>query len=164
MLGLGAHPLDPTSASQISSLTMKYLLIGLLSIIVISLFQPVTDIPQSEPVQAAQIEVAQQQVEQQPATVTTEQLKPPPASSNEAKEYIYMHESSNDPSKVNSRGCYGLGQDCNNVLSTACPNWRTDRECQDKFWEDYMRKRYGTWENAKAFWIAQCPSEYGCWW
>jgi len=70
----------------------------------------------------------------------------------EAKAYIYFKESSNNPAAVNSIGCYGLGQDCNDVLRHECPNWRTDTECQDTFWDKYAARRYGSWVNAMAFW------------
>lgn len=85
----------------------------------------------------------------------------------EAKAFIYDKESSNRLDAVNASGCYGLGQDCNNVLANDCPDWRTNRECQDGFWERYMKKRYGTWVAAKAFWQARVPingKDVGHWW
>lgn len=85
------------------------------------------------------------------------------AATGDAKGLIYSHESGNIPSRVNSQGCYGLGQDCNNVLATACPAWQTDYACQDAFWTAYMVRRYSTWDRAWAFWncIGQCTSNYG---
>lgn len=71
------------------------------------------------------------------------------------KQFIYKHESSCRLDAVNSIGCYGLGQDCNNVLTNHCPNWKNDFPCQDKFWEGYMSRRYGTWEKAYNFWQAK---------
>ena len=68
---------------------------------------------------------------------------------------------------MNSGGCIGLGQDCNNVLAAECPNWRIDRDCQEVFWEKYMIKRYGTWQAAKTFWLARVPingQDVGNWW
>lgn len=85
----------------------------------------------------------------------------------EAKQFIYFKESSNVLDKVNSQGCYGLGQDCNNVLASECPNWQTDYACQDAFWERYMERRYGSWTAAKQHWEARVPingRDVGNWW
>ena len=85
----------------------------------------------------------------------------------EAKMFIYMKESGNRLDSLNSIGCYGLGQDCNNVLATECPDWRTNRACQDNFWENYMLKRYGSWSKAKSFWESRVPindKDVGHWW
>lgn len=64
--------------------------------------------------------------------------------------FIYMHESGNNPAAVNSSGCRGLGQ--------ACPGSKlpcgADYACQDAFFTNYMLNRYGSWENAKAFWLS----------
>jgi len=78
---------------------------------------------------------------------------------SDAKMFIYMHESGNRPDAVNSKGCVGLGQACpwgaKPALLAACPNWATDYACQDAFWTNvYMAKRYGSWDNAKTFWLA----------
>ncbi len=67
-----------------------------------------------------------------------------------AKMFIYMHESGNNPAAVNSIGCRGLGQ--------ACPGSKlpcgADYACQDTYFTNYMLQRYGSWEAAKAFWLA----------
>lgn len=69
---------------------------------------------------------------------------------SDAKMFIYMHESGNRTSAVNASGCRGLGQ--------ACPGSKLpcgdDYACQDAWFTQYMQNRYGTWENAKAFWLA----------
>ena len=70
---------------------------------------------------------------------------------NEAKAYIYMHESSNNPDATNWLGCYGLGQDCNGLLKSQCG---ADYACQDRFFDNYAQQRYGGWANAQAFWEA----------
>jgi hypothetical protein len=70
------------------------------------------------------------------------------------KEYIFSHESSNRLNAVNSIGCYGLGQDCNNALANECPNWQTDLDCQLRFWDKYAIRRYKSWANAYQFWVA----------
>lgn len=72
------------------------------------------------------------------------------ADAGSAKMFIYNHESGNNPASVNSSGCRGLGQ--------ACPGSKlpcdADYACQDAWFTNYMQGRYGTWENAKAFWLA----------
>lgn len=64
-------------------------------------------------------------------------------------DYIFAHEGS--LSSVNSLGCKGEGQDCNGGLVIACPDWQTDKPCQDAFFTNYMLGRYGTWEAAYNF-------------
>jgi len=73
------------------------------------------------------------------------------ASAEQAKAFIYFHESSNNPNATNYLGCYGLGQDCNGIVRDLCgPDWA----CQDRFFTNYAMQRYGSWENALAFWQA----------
>lgn len=81
-----------------------------------------------------------------------------------AKAFIYCHESGNVADKWNGSGCYGLGQDCNNIVYNKCG---ADYACQDEFFTDYMKRRYGTWEAAKAHWEARVPingRDVGNWW
>lgn len=87
----------------------------------------------------------------------------------EAKTFIYQHESSNRLDNVNEIGCYGLGQDCNNKLAIMCPDWQTNRECQDIYWDSYAGGRYGSWVGAYNFWMTHgysCSNDVGwCgWW
>lgn len=85
----------------------------------------------------------------------------------EAKQFIYFKESTNTLDAVNTSGCKGLGQDCNGELEIDCPNWKTDYACQDAYWDRYMSSRYGTWQNAKAHWLARIPidgRDVGNWW
>lgn len=84
---------------------------------------------------------------------TSSQQATEPKSENEARSFIYFKESSNRLDAVNSIGCKGLGQDCNGQLEIQCPNWRIDRKCQDRFWDSYAIRRYGSWLNAYKFWI-----------
>lgn len=72
-----------------------------------------------------------------------------PVSANGAKAFIYAHESGNNPNATNPHGCYGLGQDCNGVVRHACG---ADYACQDAYFTSYAMRRYGSWENALAFW------------
>ena len=73
------------------------------------------------------------------------------ASTGGAKAFIYDKESGNDPNAMNGSGCYGIGQDCNGVVLGLCG---ADYACQDAYFEGYMADRYGSWENAQAFWNA----------
>lgn len=72
------------------------------------------------------------------------------ATCGDAKSCIYSHESGNNPSAVNSIGCRGIGQ--------ACPGSKlpcdADYACQDAYFTNYAMTRYGSWENAWAFWQA----------
>lgn len=66
------------------------------------------------------------------------------------KLYIYQHESGSDPKKVNSRGCVGLGQDCNGVLVNLCP--ALDYSCEDDYFSNTYLKRYHySWKEAYEF-------------
>lgn len=81
-----------------------------------------------------------------------------------AKAFIYMKESSGRTDAKNAYGCYGIGQDCNGVVEARC---NADYACQDAYFTEYMTKRYGSWEAAKAFWLARVPingKDVGNWW
>lgn len=69
---------------------------------------------------------------------------------NQAKAYIYQHESGNNPAAVNSIGCRGLGQAC---PGSKLPCSNTDYACQDAWFTNYAISRYGSWEKAYSFWI-----------
>lgn len=74
-----------------------------------------------------------------------------PVDDNSAKMFIYNHESGNNPSRINkSSGACGLGQ------ALPCSKMGCalgDYACQDAFFTKYMLNRYGSWENARAFWL-----------
>ena len=89
------------------------------------------------------------------AKVTEEPKKSPisPENGSDAKSFIYFKESGNRPTAVNaSSGACGIGQalPCSK-LKNVCPNM--DYACQDQFFTKYMQNRYGSWENAKSFWL-----------
>lgn len=100
------------------------------------------------------------QAKRNAATVYAEEAPeaPPqaPASStgcntgNKYKDFIYSHESGCRPEAVNSIGCRGIGQ--------ACPGTKlpcgADFACQDAFFTEYAMNRYGSWEAAYNFWLA----------
>ena len=85
------------------------------------------------------------------AASAPQQAKTYPIPEDEAKAFIYMHESSNNPAAVNSIGCRGLGQAC---PGSKLPCSSSDYACQDEWFTNYMLQRYGSWNNARAFWIA----------
>lgn len=69
----------------------------------------------------------------------------------EGKMFIYMKESNNRPDAINpTSGACGIGQA---LPCSKMPCSLEDYQCQDAFFTDYMKRRYGTWENAKAFWL-----------
>lgn len=74
-----------------------------------------------------------------------------PVSGNDAKAFIYSHESGNNPYATSPNGCYGLGQDCNGRVRALCG---ADYACQDQYFTNYAMGRYGSWEGAVAFWQA----------
>lgn len=69
---------------------------------------------------------------------------------NQYKDFIYSHESGCRPEAVNSIGCRGIGQ--------ACPGSKlpcgADFACQDAYFTNYAMARYGSWEAAYRFWVA----------
>jgi len=111
----------------------------------------------SEPVAEAPVASAPVVEETAPAAVSEPVVEQPAAtqtvsaSDQAAKDYIYFHESSNNPNATNYLGCYGLGQDCNGIVRDLCG---ADWACQDEFFTNYAYERYGSWQNALAFWQA----------
>jgi LysM repeat protein len=73
----------------------------------------------------------------------------PTLAGNDAKAFIYAHESGNNPNATNGSGCYGLGQDCNGKVRATCG---ADYACQDAYFTAYANSRYGGWGGALAFW------------
>lgn len=71
---------------------------------------------------------------------------------NAARDFIIRHESGGNPYAVNpSSGTTGLYQCMPSVHS--CPALG-DVAGQHAWGEHYMSSRYGTWENAQAFWLS----------
>lgn len=74
------------------------------------------------------------------------------SSCDSAKACIYQKESGNNPGAINkSSGACGLGQawPCSKMKCSL-----SDYACQDAFFTNYAVTRYGSWENAWAFWSA----------
>ena len=68
-------------------------------------------------------------------------------------DYIISHESGWRPAARSANNCIGLGQKCNAAsLISACPNWETDPVCQLGHFNSYAVGRYGSWNQAYAFW------------
>jgi len=86
-----------------------------------------------------------------PQRASTQATRPLEVSEQEAKMFIYLKESGNRPNAINaSSGACGLGQalPCSKMNCSL-----SDYACQDAFFTRYMKARYGTWNNAKAFWL-----------
>jgi resuscitation-promoting factor RpfB len=70
-----------------------------------------------------------------------------------AADFIISHESGWRPAARSANNCIGLGQRCNpTILINACPNWETDAVCQLQHFNGYAVGRYGSWNEAYAFW------------
>lgn len=80
---------------------------------------------------------------------TVSRVSYPAVSGNDAKAFIYSHESGNNPNATSPNGCYGLGQDCNGRVRAQCG---ADYACQDAYFTNYANSRYGGWDGAVAFW------------
>lgn len=108
----------------------------------------------------AQAVTAKAAPEPTPQPVATP-VAPPPApivvpapvvTASAAKAFIYAKESGNDPAAVNRySGACGLGQA---LPCSKMPCSLSDYACQDNFFTSYMLGRYGSWENAQAFWLS----------
>lgn len=103
----------------------------------------------------SEIEDLKKRVEAKRATQVAS-IQPIPAAqastASDAKTFIYMKESGNRTNAINkSSGACGLGQA---LPCSKMPCTLTDYACQDAFFTKYMQNRYGTWENAKSFWLA----------
>jgi hypothetical protein len=76
--------------------------------------------------------------------------QPAQVSGNTAKANIYAHESGNRTDAINaSSGACGLGQA---LPCSKLPCTLHDYACQDAWFTNYAIQRYGSWENAWAFW------------
>ena len=100
---------------------------------------------QAEKARVAQIQAAQAHSVPKTVNYTAQ------TNTGDAKAFIYQKESGNNPAAVNSIGCRGLGQAC---PGSKLPCSNSDYACQDAWFTNYMLQRYGSWEKAKAFWLA----------
>lgn len=79
----------------------------------------------------------------------------------EFKAKVYHHESGNDPSAINpDSGACGIGQA---LPCEKLPCSLDDYDCQDGWFTNYMKQRYGTWAKAWDYWncIGYCTNNYG---
>lgn len=70
---------------------------------------------------------------------------------NPYKSYIYTKESGCRTTALNPIGCYGIGQSCPASKIAHCG---ADFACQDAWFSNYAVTRYGSWEKAYNFWLA----------
>ena len=94
-----------------------------------------------------------------------------PVLENDAKSYIYQHESGNCPTKWQGEGgvCpayhgvptdpnvgYGLCQSTPaSKMSVMGDGWETSYELQDQWCTQYANNRYGGWQEAYSVWLRQ---------
>lgn len=104
-------------------------------------------LPELSKAPVAELSVKPVESTAKPQTASTQPVSYP-QSDNFYKNFIYQHESGNNPNSVNSIGCRGLGQ--------ACPGTKlpcgADYACQDAYFTNYAMQRYGSWEAAYGFW------------
>lgn len=70
---------------------------------------------------------------------------------NEYARYIYMKESGCRTTARNPQGCYGIGQSCPASKIAHCGS---DYACQNAWFTGYAISRYGSWQKAYQFWLA----------
>ena len=74
--------------------------------------------------------------------------------------FIYSHESGCNTSQWTGN-CYGIGQDCNNIVYNLCgPSYA----CQNAYFTRYMLDRYGSWANAYAIGMSRGTSSVNDGW
>jgi hypothetical protein len=96
-------------------------------------------------------------------TPQPEPVKPKPKIVDQvgAKAFIYQKESGNHPCKINGGAVdcdYQGNKACGIGQALPCSKLRkdcnlADYACQDRWFTNYMKNRYGSWEKAKAFWL-----------
>lgn len=101
-------------------------------------------VQESQPVQEAPVE---QEVEQ-PTTTTTTTTETYTSSTSNAKEWIATKESGGSYTATNGQ-YYGRYQ-----LTGSYLNGDYSPENQERVADAYVAQRYGSWENAQAFWLA----------
>lgn len=91
-------------------------------------------------------------VVQAPVTQPDATIAPTPAPSigqdTSAKEWIAARESGGSYTAANPSGAYGKYQ-----LMPFNLKYGTSPTAQERAADEYVASRYGTWENAKAFWL-----------
>lgn len=106
-------------------------------------------IPESKVDQVAKPQTQEPLINPEPVQ---EQEAPPVLADNDAREFIFQHESGGNPQSINAQsGACGLGQawPCEK-LTNVCS--LTDVDCQIRFFDQYAIARYGSWAEAMSFW------------
>lgn len=92
---------------------------------------------------ARQEPVKQNEVDNQPVVPASV-----PVSGGDAKEWIANKESGGSYTAQNPSGAYGRYQ-----LMSFNLKYGTSPEAQERAADEYVSARYGSWDNAKAFWL-----------
>lgn len=112
--------------------------------------EPDIEVQYSAPVTPEQPVVVEQEVVEQPVVVaeTPAPVVEVPADSSSAKEWIAQRESSGSYDATNGQyiGRY--------QLSASYLNGDYSPANQERVADEYVAGRYGSWENAKSFWLA----------
>nr|CAI9187514.1 Aggregation promoting factor [Enterococcus phage Sw5] len=112
--------------------------------------EPDIEVQYNEPVTPEQPVVVEQEVVEQPVVVaeTPAPVVEAPADSSSAKEWIAQRESSGSYDATNGQyiGRY--------QLSASYLNGDYSPANQERVADEYVAGRYGSWENAKSFWLA----------
>lgn len=118
---------------------------------------PIPEIPKVPPIEEKTVEPVEEATPvapvETPEPVVAE--RPPVATvtgTNEAMQFIFAHESSNNPLAIAPNGACGLGQawPCSKLLAVCGSLANVD--CQIQFFTDYANSKYGGWSGAYAFW------------
>lgn len=95
----------------------------------------------------------------------TEEVSPKPEQPQKDENYykakLEHHESTTNYGAINpDSGACGILQA---LPCSKLPCVLTDRECQDRWFKNYMVERYGSWEAAYNYWhcIGECTNNYG---
>jgi hypothetical protein len=70
---------------------------------------------------------------------------------NQYARFIYQKESGCSTTARNANGCYGIGQACPGSKIAHCG---ASYSCQNAYFSDYAISRYGSWQAAYNFWVA----------
>lgn len=131
--------------------------------------EPIAPVSVPEPIQPVEavVEPPSAPVEQAPVILPEQK----PVLDNDAKAFIYQHESGNCPTKWqgehgacpayhgtpdNPNTGYGLCQATPGwKMASAGEDWATSYDTQDRWCTDYANSRYGGWQNAYNVWLSQ---------
>lgn len=79
----------------------------------------------------------------------------------EATNKLILKESGCNPRAVNpSSGAFGIPQA---LPASKIAHCGTEPVCQLRWMDQYIKGRYGSWDNALSTWYSRCGSPQGCW-